>query len=126
MASGFILIAALELLNTLPRAAPFRFIVCDGKQLFFNLKTLIISLPQPISVAFIPCKNLRDFNSIEIDNIQLQNNHVLQNISAEDSKDEKLIVLSNDSTKTVDPTNNKEIKYNTLNESLYDTIVILL
>ena len=45
---------------------------------------------------------LNDFNSIEIDNVQLQNNDVIQNVPGAESKDEKLIVLSSDSTKTDD------------------------
>ena len=66
--------------------------------------------------------DLRDFNSIEIDNIQLHNTTVEKKISDSNSNDDKLIVVSNETVKT-DESKSDDIKYDTLNESVFETIV---
>jgi len=69
--------------------------------------------------------DLRDFNSIEIDNIQLQDTTVEKKISDSNSNDDKLIVVSKESVKN-DESKSDDIRYDTLNESVFETIVKLI
>jgi hypothetical protein len=66
--------------------------------------------------------DMNDFNSIEIENIQIQEKDSGVKISDTSTLDDKLIVISKESENSDD---SKEInmKYDTLHESVYDTIV---
>ena len=66
--------------------------------------------------------DMNDFNSIEIENIQIQEKDSCIKSSDMSTVDDKLIVISKESENSHD---SKEIdmKYDTLHESVYDTIV---
>jgi hypothetical protein len=66
--------------------------------------------------------DIRDFNSIEIDNIRLQNDSEDKKIPDSKTNDDKLIVVSNEAGQAVN-SKSDEIKYDTLNESVFETIV---
>jgi len=66
--------------------------------------------------------DMNDFKSIEIENIDIQEKNLNTNISDTSALDDKLIVISNESGNS-EESKIKETNYDTLHESVYETIV---